>query len=132
MFALSMIPISLRYIHQNGGLGQAQEKLRQAWKEKSLRPLSAEIYKAQAVDENDEDVTAGERLLVDDDDEEGGSSLEALDLASPPAPEKLSLRETAWLSLEFCMLWFFANYFASACLQCKYLEYGVLSTCGSS
>lgn len=117
MFALSMIPISLRYIHQNGGLGQAQEKLRQAWKEKSLRPLSAEIYKAQAVDENDEDVTAGERLLVDDDDEEGGSSLEALDLASPPAPEKLSLRETAWLSLEFCMLWFFANYFASACLQ---------------
>ncbi|ETS79903.1 hypothetical protein PFICI_07432 [Pestalotiopsis fici W106-1] len=111
MFALSMIPISLRYVHQNGGLGQAQEMLRQAWKEKSLRPLSAERYKTQA-DESDEDVTAGERLLVDDE-----ASLEALDLASPPAPEKLSLRETAWLSLEFCMLWFFANYFASACLQ---------------
>ncbi|KAI0167791.1 hypothetical protein BJ166DRAFT_520682 [Pestalotiopsis sp. NC0098] len=110
LFAFSMIPISLKYVHQNGGLGHAQEMLRQAWKEKSLRPLSAESYKKQP-DEDDEDVTAGERLLVDDE-----GSLEALDLATP-APEKLSLRETAWLSLEFCMLWFFANYFASACLQ---------------
>lgn len=31
--------------------------------------------------------------------------------------DKLSLRETAALSLEFCMLWFCANYFASACLE---------------
>lgn len=31
--------------------------------------------------------------------------------------DKLSLRETAVLSLEFCMLWFCANYFASACLE---------------
>lgn len=34
---------------------------------------------------------------------------------NPPA--KLSLRETAALSLEFCGLWFCANYFASACLE---------------
>jgi solute carrier family 35 protein F5 len=57
----------------------------------------------------DEDEDA-ERLLVDDE-----GSLEALDLPIPE--EKLSLRETAWLSLEFCMLWFVANYFASACLE---------------
>lgn len=30
---------------------------------------------------------------------------------------KLGLRETAVLSLEFCGLWFCANYFASACLE---------------
>lgn len=108
MFALSMIPISIKKIHQDGGFGQAQEKLKQAWKEKSLRPLSAESLKAQVNAEDD--FTAGERLLVDDE-----GSLEAYELPKPA--EKLSLRETSWLSLEFCMLWFFANYFASGCLQ---------------
>ncbi|KAJ4420453.1 hypothetical protein N0V82_004330 [Gnomoniopsis sp. IMI 355080] len=37
--------------------------------------------------------------------------------ASGPTTPKLSLRETAVLSLEFCGLWFCANYFASACLE---------------
>lgn len=32
-------------------------------------------------------------------------------------PLKLGLRATAKLSLQFCMLWFLANYFAMACLQ---------------
>jgi solute carrier family 35 protein F5 len=32
-------------------------------------------------------------------------------------PEGLTLRETVKLSLEFCMLWFCANYFAAACLS---------------
>lgn len=105
MFAFSMIPISINYIRQNGGFGQAQEKLAQAWREKSLRPFNQE-NKSQ--NDDDDDLAAG--LLVDDQ-----GSLEAFDLPRPV--EKLGLRETAWLSLEFCMLWFFANYFASACLQ---------------
>jgi solute carrier family 35 protein F5 len=51
--------------------------------------------------------SAAARLLVDDEGSvESGSS-----------DEKLSLGETARLSLEFCMLWFCANYFASACLE---------------
>lgn len=32
-------------------------------------------------------------------------------------PEGLTLRETVRLSLEFCILWFLANYFAAACLE---------------
>lgn len=57
----------------------------------------------------DEEET-GQRLLVDDE--------AAADVAKPMAEkEKLSFRETSILSLEFCMLWFFANYFASACLE---------------
>ncbi|KAI0122944.1 hypothetical protein BJ170DRAFT_118532 [Xylariales sp. AK1849] len=108
LFAVSMIPISIKHVLQNGGFGQARSIALQAWRERSLRPLNHhERIKAQ---EEDEDVTAGERLLVDDE-----GSLEALDLPKPM--QKLGLRETAWLSLEFCMLWFFANYFASACLQ---------------
>lgn len=58
----------------------------------------------------DEDDETGERLLVDDE--------AAADVAKPiSAKDKLSFRETSILSLEFCMLWFFANYFASACLE---------------
>lgn len=60
---------------------------------------------------DEEDAVAAERLLVDDE-----GSLEAFDLPSTKE-DKLSLRETAWLSLEFCGLWFAANYFASACLE---------------
>lgn len=108
MFALSMIPISIKYIRENGGFAHVQEQLVQAWREKSLRPLSTERLKAQINDDNDS--TAGERLLIDDE-----ANLDGAD--SPKPTEKLGLRETAWLSLEFCMLWFFANYFASACLQ---------------
>jgi solute carrier family 35 protein F5 len=71
----------------------------------------------KAGDDDDDDVE--ERLLVDDE-----GSMEALALSASsgslrrrPVDDKLSFRETAWLSLEFCMLWFTANYFASACLE---------------
>jgi len=67
--------------------------------------------KRPKLQEQDSDaLDAGERLLVDDD-----GALDAGD--GSPEVGKLSLRETAWLSLEFCMLWFAANYFASACLE---------------
>lgn len=59
---------------------------------------------------DEDDDSAGTRLLVDD---EGGLG----DLDSPHKDEKLSFAETARLSLEFSMLWFGANYFASACLE---------------
>ena len=59
--------------------------------------------------EDSEDAIAGERLLEDEED-----SLETVEVLGE---ETLSLRETAMLSLEFCMLWFLANYFASACLE---------------
>lgn len=41
----------------------------------------------------------------------------ASDAGGGNPPAKLSLRETAVLSFEFCGLWFCANYFASACLE---------------
>ncbi|EQK97516.1 vacuolar membrane protein [Ophiocordyceps sinensis CO18] len=66
---------------------------------------SAASIEAAAGDEED---TAGERLLVDDE-----GAVEALS----PREGELGFRETALLSLEFCMLWFSANYFASACLE---------------
>ncbi|KAK8047728.1 hypothetical protein PG996_015792 [Apiospora saccharicola] len=110
IFALSMIPITIKYIIQNGGFGHAKAVAQQCWDERSLAPLDGHPGKTQA--DEDEDVTAGERLLADD---EEGSFETAYD--APKPEEKLSFRETARLSLEFCMIWFFSNYFASACLE---------------
>lgn len=95
----------IQYIRENGFSG-LKTRTGELWLE--LRHGPPSHYKT--AHDAEDDALAGERLLVDD---EGG--LEGFNLAVPE--EKLSLRETAWLSLEFCMLWFLANYFASACLE---------------
>lgn len=53
------------------------------------------------------------RLLV----EEEAGAIDALSGDLRVQEEKLNLHETAKLSLEFCLLWFVANYSASACLE---------------
>lgn len=62
----------------------------------------------KAAEDDDYDQSLGERLLVDD----SGSLV-----SGHKVEDKLSFPETLRLSLEFCMLWFLANYFASACLE---------------
>ncbi|OTB06179.1 hypothetical protein M426DRAFT_319248 [Hypoxylon sp. CI-4A] len=103
IFALSMIPISIKHILQNGGFTRVKNQAIQEWR---ARYSGVERLKTQ----DEEDETAGERLLVDDE-----GSLEAADLPKPS--DKLSFFETARFSLEFCMIWFMGNYFASACLE---------------
>ncbi|KAL2141401.1 hypothetical protein VTI28DRAFT_2445 [Corynascus sepedonium] len=109
-FALSLIPLTIRYVMQNGVDALISGAL-QLWRETRfgltlLRARDEEMRRGGALDD---DGDARERLLVDD---EG-----SLDLLPPGKDEKLSLSETARLSLEFSMLWFAANYFASACLE---------------
>jgi solute carrier family 35, member F5 len=133
MFAFSMIPLSIQHIRKNGGFALAAAAVRQAWREGSLRPLSPEhMQRATQGGHGYEDYRAGERLLAGDEEvglRDGDRSSDDLnnkttatatatsgsDKAKPN--EKLSLRETARLSLEFSMLWFLANYLSSACLQ---------------
>ena len=50
------------------------------------------------------------RLMVDDSMTSAGSK-------DTDIPDRLNIRETAWLSFEFCILWFLANYFIAACLE---------------
>lgn len=109
-FALSLIPLTIRYIMQNGVDALISGAL-QLWRETrfGLTLLRARDEEARRGGALDDDGDARERLLVDD---EG-----SLDLLPPGKDEKLSLSETARLSLEFSMLWFAANYFASACLE---------------
>ncbi|KAL2023931.1 hypothetical protein VTK56DRAFT_708 [Thermocarpiscus australiensis] len=103
-FAISLIPIAIRYVMQNG-VDSLMSAAIEVWRERRLG-----VTPLRSRGGEDEDEIAEERLLVDDE-----GSLEALDM--PRKEEKLSLGETVRLSLEFSMLWFLANYFASACLE---------------
>ncbi|KAI0376662.1 hypothetical protein F5Y04DRAFT_200200 [Hypomontagnella monticulosa] len=104
IFALSMIPISIKYVIQNGGFTRVKNLAVQEWQARYRG--SGGLLKTQ----DDEDVTVGERLLSDS---EG-----TLEVIEPPRQqEKLTFLETARFSLEFCMIWFLGNYFASACLE---------------
>lgn len=98
-----MIPVSIKYVIQNGGFTRVKNLAVQEWQ---MRYRGTGGLKTQ----DEEDVTVGERLLSDD---EG-----TLEVIEPPRPqERLTFLETARFSLEFCMIWFLGNYFASACLE---------------
>jgi solute carrier family 35 protein F5 len=60
-------------------------------------------------------------------------------MARPPpdepvneSQEVLTVRETAFLSLEFCLLWFIANYFVAACLTYTSVASSTILTSTSS
>jgi len=111
IFAISLIPMLIRYTMKHGVSG-TKAAAREAY-------LELRGTKRSKLQEQDGDALEdGERLLAGDDDADGARN--AGD--DTTQAENLSLRETAWLSLEFCMLWFAANYFASACL--KYTSVG--------
>lgn len=103
----------IRYIMQHGVSGLVN-RTTELWREYRYSATAP----AKSRGGEDEDAVAGERLLGADEEDGNGSSssLEEMDM-SPKKEEALSIGETAWLSLEFCMLWFTANYFASACLE---------------
>lgn len=95
-----MAPKFLRYLRRAGfrGLRHDAAQLWADYREGTIRTKTLR---------EDENEGAGERLIS-----EGYGSAE-----STKMKEKLGLHETAVLSFEFCMLWFLANYFSSACLE---------------
>lgn len=103
VFAVSLLGITIRYIMKHG-LAHFKNEAAQVYHEfkTGTKPVAFE----------DMDTRAGERLLGDDEE-----NFEVIDTGADNEEEKLSFLETARLSLEFSMLWFLANYFASACLQ---------------
>lgn len=114
MFAINLVPTLVRFLARHGISGIRSEAM-QMWHEH--RHSGPHIKSPE-----DEDTTAGERLLVDDEDAitaEGfdEESVSTAKRAASLSEAQLNFRETAVLSLEFCMLWFVANYFSSACLQ---------------
>lgn len=114
LFAVSLVPMGVRHVLENG-VGATYTAALEMWREGgAIKSRDEEV-----AEEEDE---TGALLLVGE-DEEGGMKKQE---------EKLSVRETAWLSLEFCMLWFLANYFASACLEYTSVASATILTSTSS
>lgn len=145
IFAISLIPMFVKYVARHGVRG-VREELVELWlNEKGRRRRHGARERARADslvgrpaalgktsdeeehgllsgdDEDDEDEDDGYNMASSEEgsDDGAGRTLEMVDAPGLEAAgdEKLTLRETAVLSLEFCMLWFCANYFASACLE---------------
>ncbi|ROT43160.1 hypothetical protein SODALDRAFT_267604 [Sodiomyces alkalinus F11] len=120
IFAIALIPVPVRFLLRHGVSG-ARRVLSQAWREQPSLGRQTTTHTRGG-----EDVAAVQRLLVDDEvGVEGlGGGTEATATETYGREQggrlgggKLSLRETATLSLEFCLLWFTANYLSAACLQ---------------
>jgi solute carrier family 35 protein F5 len=91
-------------------LAQARELLqRRVGRYKLLRDHESSSSSLSSKTSRERSSGASEMLLGDD---MGESQELPLD-----GSEGLTLQETAKLSLEFCILWFLANYFAAACLE---------------
>lgn len=136
VFAISLLPMFARYVQRHGlegvraelrallrGGGGGGSAAARGGRERSGSLLGRPA--AKTPDEEAHGLLSGGN--EDEDEDEGfegeagsSSTFEVLDPSAGcegAEGEKLSLRETAALSLEFCMLWFCANYFASACLE---------------
>lgn len=137
VFAISLVPMLLRFVAREGLEGVSREArallttrsggtgdgagASAGNKERGASIPDEEHHGLLARSESEDD-------LLDVEGEAGSGSSGAFELdvdaselgdasGAGDADEKLSLRATAVLSLEFCMLWFCANYFASACLE---------------
>ncbi|KAH8801567.1 hypothetical protein F5884DRAFT_713084 [Xylogone sp. PMI_703] len=114
-FAISLVPIFLQILHKRG-VSNIREAFQDYWRS---RP---DGYKGLFAGSVDGERHAGEptssaesELFLEEGEEEAdemAASYHAYDSNGP-----LSVGETAKLSLEFCLLWFIANYLVSACLE---------------
>lgn len=140
VFAISLLPMLVRYVRDHGWEGvraEVRDLLQNRTEARSsgyagggrLARTRSESLRGRpgnrkTSDDEDHGLLSSGSDDDDDDLEEragvnssGSSTFEISDPPASASAEKLSLRETAALSLEFCMLWFCANYFASAPLE---------------
>ncbi|KAH7152133.1 hypothetical protein B0J13DRAFT_547692 [Dactylonectria estremocensis] len=100
IFAVSLVPRFLKYMKERGVRGLRLD-VAHIWNEHKHGAVAKTVRE-------DEDDLVGERLLSE-------NFIDAHTLKNDD--EKLDFRETAIISFEFSMLWFLANYTASACLE---------------
>ncbi|OAA60463.1 rab small monomeric GTPase [Niveomyces insectorum RCEF 264] len=138
VFAVSLVPALLRFVGTHGlhGTRRAARGLLQgfrqdvrdkatAFRRRGRRRPAGSGRGSDSSNGDHEAAAAAEGLLAGDANQEGAGPTTILVAdadtdtdtdAAAAAPPKLTLRETAWFSLEFCVLWFAANYLAVACL----------------
>ena len=125
-FAISLIPIFLKISHQHG-FSNIRTSAIEYWQGR------VDGYKGIGMSTEEEaegPMSASQtRLLVDE--ERGGPALSFSGDTQPPEGI-LSVPETAKLSLEFCLLWFIANYLVAACLEYTSVASSTILTSTSS
>ena len=125
-FALSLVPSFFRIVHQEG-FGNIKRAIFDTWRGQSYSQVPTADGEGSKPD--DGDVPAG--LLVEE--EEPTMSHSFASLASLVEAEGvMGVAETAKLSLEFCLLWFIANYFVAACLKYTSVASSTILTSTSS
>ncbi|KAF1921569.1 hypothetical protein BDU57DRAFT_510449 [Ampelomyces quisqualis] len=118
-FIIPLIPMFLHHfwadrsnaVYRKPILAQLHDLLsRRAGKISLLRDHESSSSSTSFKSHNRSDSEAEEVLL-------GDSMQQSQELGANQGDEGLTLRQTAKLALEFCILWFSANYFAAACLE---------------
>jgi solute carrier family 35 protein F5 len=127
MFAFSLIPIFFRHGRQHD-LTNIRTSAKEYWQGRMDR-LSWIGKSDNGEDEAEDPMSASQtRLLVDEDGNQAMSMV-----GDPQGPEGvLSVPETVKLSLEFCLLWFVANYLVAACLEYTSVASSTILTSTSS
>lgn len=128
VFAISLVPIIIRLSYEHG-FAHVQTSFHEFWRGRVSHYRGIVSKSEDAEDDLEDPMSASQtRLLVDDaprvvDVSPGGLGAQE---------GMLSLQETAILSLEFCLLWFLANYLVSACLEYTSVASSTILTSTSS
>ncbi|KUJ22212.1 uncharacterized protein LY89DRAFT_396166 [Mollisia scopiformis] len=127
-FAISLIPILIRLSYEHG-FAHVQTSAVEFWRSRVGHYRGVKTKSEDTEDDLEDPMSASQtRLLVDDEP----ASMHGASSDVGAQEGMLSLQETATLSLEFCLLWFAANYLVSACLEYTSVASSTILTSTSS
>lgn len=120
-FTLFLVPVVVKRLWASGG------SIKGALRDEGTAADYTPIVGDEELAKPDEEAVSQQsrQLLVDD-------TLVNSGLTKETATDRLNLRDTAWLSFEFCILWFLANYCVAACLEYTTVASSTILTSTSS
>ncbi|PHH53086.1 putative vacuolar membrane protein YML018C [Ceratocystis fimbriata CBS 114723] len=123
IFALYLVPSFVKFVYKHG-LSGLRIEAQHIWAEYQLSKKSPSSSSTSRFLRLDNESSPNHGLLSSIDDIDGRDSLDRLPNeedsikgSKEQGTARLSMLETLRLAAEFALLWFFANYFSSACLQ---------------
>ncbi|KAI4279294.1 MAG: hypothetical protein LQ337_000325 [Flavoplaca oasis] len=131
-FAILLLPVLLQRLWPPGGLWRHLTRQRQ--KNTKYAPL-AEDEQNIVIKPDGEDGYAADGGGTNDEfmpENMRGSTGFTQAAGIGASGDRLSIRDTAWLSFEFSILWFLANYFTAACLNYTSVASSTILTATSS
>jgi len=135
-FIIPLIPILIRKAYKRPEeLAQWRADCKAILRAKysPVKPLMATpVYQDNPDAGLEDDLSTSRTLLLGDDDTEAGEIEMIKSRSLEGTGSQLSMHETVMLSLEFCLLWFAANYFVAACLEYTTVASSTILTSTSS